>query len=399
MVLVTAVAIAGGLEGNEVSVACMEDYDDSYDACVIVEHVNVTAGDTVVITNADRYRDATEFGVKDSNWEVIPSSIFSAFPNLRRTEMTANIKRLTADTFTNADHLNTIQLNGNQIEEIPHDAFIGAQKLRILVLSANRIRNIEDGAFNGLAYLSHLYLTRNELRTIRNGTFAGALKLKRIDLDRNQIDTIEPNAFHLSTLEYIDLGHNKLRTLTADHFNAAPILKTLILNDNELWQVHEFLAKLTLSKLCTLVLANNPADAINLAHALNLPKLENLNVRNTTSNAHVEMPNTTKTGSTILEAIDLSSNNLTRSDILTELEIFPKLADLNLESNWLTKIDGLSRIQETFKELRTLYIGCNRFECQWLANELQTLNVTLDALSCPEPAIVEAKNVRNVNCL
>lgn len=399
LALVMVVAIVTGQEGNEVRLPCMEDYDYSYDVCAIVEHVNVTAGDTVVISNSDRYGDATDFIVKESNWEVIPSSVFSTFSNLHRIEMSANIKRLTAGTFANADNLNTIQLNDNQIVEIPQNAFIGAAKLRIIALPANKIENIEDGAFNGLTNLTHLYLTRNKLRIIRNGTFAGTLKLKRIELDRNQIDTIESNAFHLSSLEYIDLGHNRLKTLAADIFNAAPILKTLILNDNEFWQVSDLMAKLNLRKLCTLVFANNPADVINLAHALNLPKLENLNVRNTSSFLHVEMLNATKTANAALEAIDLSSNNLTCSNILSTLEIFPKLVDLNLEENWFEKIDGLNRIEGTFKELRTLNIGCNRFECQWLANEVQTLNVTLDVLHCPEPMIVGAKNVRNVNCV
>lgn len=378
----------------------MDGFVESSNACPIIENVNVTAADTVIITNADEFRNSTEFSVKDSNWEVIPLSIFSTFPYLHRIELSVNIKRLTAETFSNADHLHTMQLSGNKIEVIPSNAFIGAPIVQIIDLSANKIKNIEDGAFNGLSRLSHLHFTRNELQSIRNGTFGGALNLKQIVLDRNQIETIEPHAFRLPHLVYIDLGHNQLKTLTADVFNGALQLKTVILNDNELWQIGELFVNLSLKKLNTLVLANNPVDSINLGHALNLPKLENLNVRNTTPIVHVDWLNATRMESdALLKAIDLSSNNLTRSDILSVLEIFPHLADLNLELNLFTKIDGLNRIQETFKELRTLMIGCNRFECPWLTNELKMINVTLDVLSCPEPTIVGAKNVRNVNCV
>lgn len=386
------------MRGNEVRVACLETNVDSPYACLIVENVNLTANDTLVFANAEQFTDSTEFGAKDSNWEVIPSGVFTTFPHLHRIEMSVNLKRLiSAETFSNGGNLNTIQLSGNQIEEIPRDAFGGAVNVRIINLSSNKISNIADHAFYGLDYLSHLYLTRNELRTIGNGTFDGAMKLKRIELDRNKIETIEPDAFRLPNLEYIDLGHNQLKTLTATVFNGAPILKTLTLNDNELPQVNDLLAKLSLHKLSTFVLANNPVDTINLAHALNLPKLAILNVRNTTWN--VEIVNATKSFGDSLEVLDLSSNNLTRSDILSVLEIFPNLADLNLELNSFTKIDGLNRIQETFKELRMLNIGCNRFECTWLSNALQTVYVTLDVLSCPEPEIIGAKNVRNVNCV
>lgn len=394
-----AVAIVAGANGTEVRMACLEQAE-APNACLIIENVNVTANDTIVITNADQFQDATEFEMKDSNWEVIPSSIFTTFPHLHRIEMTVNLKRLVADAFVGADNLHTIQLRGNQIEEIPHGAFTGAPVSR-LILSENKIRNIDDGAFDGLADLEYAYFTRNELRVIRNGTFGGALKLRRIELDRNQIETIETDAFRLPNLQYIDLGHNKLKSLTADVFNVAPILKTLLLNDNELWQVNEWIAKLTVKKLYALVLANNPVDSINLGQiAPNLPKLENLNLCNTTSIVYVEVSNATKTGSrSALEALDLSNNNLTQSDIISVVEIFPQLADLNLEMNSFTKIDGLDHIQRTFPELRTLFIGCNRFDCEWLANALQTVNVTLDVLSCPDPTINTAKNVRNVDCV
>lgn len=394
------VTIATGVNGIEVRVACMENVESSV-ACEIEEHSNFTASDTLLITNADQFNDSTEFRVKNSDWESIPESIFSVyFLNLHRIEMSANIKNLTAETFSMAIDLNTIQLSGNHIESIPRDAFVGASNVRIIGLASNKIQNIEDGAFNGLGHLSHLHCSRNGLRIIRNGTFGGAPKLRRIELGHNQIETIETNALQLPHLELIDLGHNNLKALTADMFNIAPVLKTLILNDNELSQMNEFVAKLSGRKLCTLVLANNPADVIDFALTFNLPKLENLNVRNTTSDIRFEKPNATKTINDVLEAIDLSNNNLSNSDIISKLKFAPNLVELNLELNMFTKIDGLNAIETTFPELRVLYCSCNLFDCQWLTHELESVNAKLlDVLSCPEPTINDAKNVKNVDCV
>lgn len=398
--VVTVVTIGSRVVADEVRLTCMEEgnAEPAY-ACALVENVNVSAGDTVAITNANQFVNSTELSAKESNWEVIPSIIFSAFPHMHRIEMSVGLKRLPAETFLNAGSLNTIQLSGNHIAEIPRKAFAGAENVRIINLVANKIANIENGAFDEFQFLTHLFLTRNELRIVRNGTFAGALKLKRIELDRNQIETVEPDAFDLPGLEYVDLGHNRLKALTADVFNGAPILKTLILNNNELGHVNELIAKLSLKRLSTFVLANNPIESVNLANALSLPKLVSLNVRNTTVNVYAEVTNGTSTDDAVLEAIDLSANNLTRSDILSVLTIFPNLAEINLEMNAFAKIDGLNRVQETFMELQTLNIGCNRFECTWLTQALQTVHVTLDTLSCPEPAIFGTKNVRNVDCV
>lgn len=394
------VTIATGVRGIEVRVACMENVESSV-ACEIDAQSNFSASDTLLITNADQFRNSMEFRVKNANWETIPASIFTRyFPKLHRIEMSANIKNLTGETFSAAQDLNTIQLVGNQIEEILRDTFVGASNLRIIGLASNKIQNIEDGAFNGLEHLSHLHCSRNGLRIIRNGTFVGAPNLRRIELGHNQIETIETNALQLPYLDYIDLGHNNLKALAADIFNIAPMLKALILNDNELSQMNELVSKLSLNKLSTLVLANNPADRIDLALTFNLPKLENLNVRNTTSDIRFEKPNATKAVNDVLEAIDLSYNNLNRTDILSMLRSAPNLVDLNLELNLFTKIDGLGRIEAMFPELRILYISCNLFECQWLTHELESVNAKLlDVLSCPEPTINDAKNVKNVDCV
>jgi len=60
-------------------------------------------------------------------------------------------------------------------------------------------------------------------------TFAGLFKLRKLDLDRNQISTLSRGAFtHLSALEVVHLGENRIEEIHSDTFILAKSLKVSV---------------------------------------------------------------------------------------------------------------------------------------------------------------------------
>ncbi|XP_065193067.1 leucine-rich repeat-containing G-protein coupled receptor 5-like [Sycon ciliatum] len=170
------------------------------------------------------------------------------------------------------EHLNVLNLEGNQISLIRNNAFARARKvyewsyLENLNVAGNFITKIEPKAFHGrAAALLNLNLTRNlltslhgvqnlhllrhldisynrmqeiqlpsdiglhKLRTlnlkgnvikvVRNGDLAHINHLYQVDLSDNVIDTIEPSAFyHMPSLSNLDLSNNQITSLPGEMF-------------------------------------------------------------------------------------------------------------------------------------------------------------------------------------
>jgi len=57
-------------------------------------------------------------------------------------------------------------------------------------------------------------------------TFAGLWNLRKLDLDRNQISTLSKGTFtHLSSLEVVHLGENRIGEIHSETFELAKRLK------------------------------------------------------------------------------------------------------------------------------------------------------------------------------
>ncbi|ELT89730.1 hypothetical protein CAPTEDRAFT_79458, partial [Capitella teleta] len=144
----------------------------------------------------------------------------------------------------------TLKLHSNELEEIPA---LLISSLEHLDLKYNKIGTINIGAFDALVNLKTLDLWGND--TINDGAFAALVNLKTLNLRGNELDKIP--VLSISTLEELNLEHNKISTINDGAFEALVNLKTLDLSWTELEEIPVFAFE-ALVNLKSLNLQGNP---------------------------------------------------------------------------------------------------------------------------------------------
>lgn len=342
--------------------------------------------------NADKFKTVLAFELFTSEaLAEIPPELFEHFPSLTSVKISANIERLTPASFHGAEHLHSISLDGNRISRIPECVFAALAGLTELNLPNNGIETIDANAFEGLRNVKNLILDRNKLRTITTSMFAGLDKMEYIGLRWNEIETIESDAFRSESLLVLDLEGNRLAAIAADPFENARKIETLLLQSNRLESIHFNLPR----NLKYLNISHNPIkDKIDLTELLRASNLVGVALANTTSAVALSAAK----GRTFkLTALDISMNNLTGGDVLLhQMQIFGQLGSLNVECNRFETIYGLNSFQQNLPKLRAFSIGCNRFKCEWLRQQLAAVEFSFSSVRC---GTSEGRNrVKGVDC-
>lgn len=286
------------------------------------------------------------------------------------------------DFYENAENLQKIQLERQNLTKIKSTAFTNAINLVEIDLDNNQILLIGEDAFVGLVNLTILSLAKNNLSAIRTNTFAGAVNLKRLYLNHNKIESIDDGAFNLPALEAILLQYNYLKRLSSSLFIGTPQLKEAIFEENEL--VHIGDAFTHLKNLRTLILDYNSIEDINLRKLAQLPELNHLSLRKSgirlTNNVTDEMIKMNGNASK-LEELHLAENKLSNSDvIMQQLAIFNHMVLLNLEYNELTHLSNVYDFKRMFPRLRIINLAWNPIRCHWVeqyVNYLEKKNLRI----------------------
>jgi len=194
------------------------------------------------------------------------------------------ISLLVKDSFATVTELERLDIDSCGLRTIETGAFNGLRKLIRLVIRRNEICKILPRTFESMSSLEYLDLLRNRLEHVDKNTFSGLFNLKYVDLGDNNLQYVYPdtflnlpnlqnlyldgNPFHkiptdrnfitshslshlvissvsissvtvdtfanVSSLEYLDLSKNNLRTVDTNILRALPKLSTLYLQDNPL---------------------------------------------------------------------------------------------------------------------------------------------------------------------
>lgn len=273
----------------------------------------------------------------------------------------------TIDFYENAEYLQKIQLEHQNLTKIKSAAFTDAINLAEIDLDNNQILLIGEDAFVGLVNLTTLSLAKNNLIAIRSNTFAGAINLKRLYLNQNKIESIEDGAFNLPALETIRLQNNRLKRLSTALFIGAPALRVAIFEENEL--VHIGDAFTHLKNLRTLILDYNSIEDINLRKFAQLPELNHLSLRKSGIRFGTDAVDTASMhgNASKVEELHLAENNLSNGDhIMQQLAIFNRMTLLNLQYNELTHLNDAYNITKWFPQLRIINLSFNPVQCHWV---------------------------------
>ncbi|XP_033846081.2 asporin [Periophthalmus magnuspinnatus] len=122
-------------------------------------------------------------------------------------------KGLHKDSLVNATHLESLNLEGNRLKQIPQHLPLS---LKTLNLESNFIRSIKKRAFGALKNLEHLGLTKNKIFKVAVGAFRTLPVLHQLDLGHNRLRQV-PRQLPKS-LHSVSLTHNTIQTVPRDSF-------------------------------------------------------------------------------------------------------------------------------------------------------------------------------------
>uniref|UniRef100_A0A087XS00 Wu:fc23c09 n=1 Tax=Poecilia formosa TaxID=48698 RepID=A0A087XS00_POEFO len=123
-------------------------------------------------------------------------------------------KGLLRDSLINATHLESLNLEGNKLKQVPRNL---PNSLKTLNLEGNLISSIKKASFRNLDNLEHLGLARNEIFKVSAGAFKALHRaLHRLDLCHNKLHQVPrrlPEGLHSVALAY-----NKIESVPSNAF-------------------------------------------------------------------------------------------------------------------------------------------------------------------------------------
>ncbi|XP_078264974.1 toll-like receptor 7 [Rhinoraja longicauda] len=138
--------------------------------------------------------------------------------------------------FQHLSNLSRLDLSGNRLAFVPPDVFDHLPPLlRELVLSGNQLRTFNWGRLHLLDHLEVLDLGTNLLTSVPRMLSNCTSTLRVFNLTRNQISRLTKDfLWGVTSLQYLDLSHNNLKTINASSFPDSAIrhLLELRLNGN-----------------------------------------------------------------------------------------------------------------------------------------------------------------------
>lgn len=140
--------------------------------------------------------------------------VFTGDSELLVLDLSANRlgnKGLGKDALRNANRLESLNLEGNLLKQVPRHL---PSSLKTLNLEGNAIASVGKAAFKRLPNLEHLGLARNKIVRVALGAFRALPVLHQLDLSHNALRQV-PRQLPTS-LHFVSLTHNKIQSVPRD---------------------------------------------------------------------------------------------------------------------------------------------------------------------------------------
>ncbi|KAK8719617.1 hypothetical protein OTU49_013907 [Cherax quadricarinatus] len=384
-----------------------------------------------------------------NNITSLPSDAFVLLPELKMLDLSENhlsslpvtllhpVKKLSTLDLSmnqiaeirpgqfNESFINVINLQHNEIKEIPSEAFKDLLFLHTLDLSYNAIRSISDAAFLNIALLHILRLNNNMLPSFKKEYFkltipAEVTELRILDLSHNDITFLQPLAFQLHSklnwlslshnrlsfflpeiirdlrdLEHLDVESNQIKTLEANDFANAPHLRELNLRNNLIDSVVET-AMQNSTQLQTLDLSHNKIDVLPENVFLGISRLH----LDLSHNKLYTLPEMIfqRTKIQKLQSVNLAHNAFEQVPVDTLRQQYFFLSDLNMAHNKIKNVPSNADILVNIKTLDLSYNPLTPEAVYILLNEPKTVrHLNLAGTNVTEVPVIEARFLLSLN--
>ncbi|XP_062374161.1 wu:fc23c09 [Sardina pilchardus] len=140
--------------------------------------------------------------------------VFTGDSELLVLDLSANRlgnKGLGKDALLNAHRLESLNLEGNLLRQVPRHL---PQSLKTLNLEGNAIASVGKAAFKRLPSLEHLGLARNRIARVALGAFRALPVLHQLDLSHNSLRQV-PRQLPTS-LHFVSATHNRIQSVPRD---------------------------------------------------------------------------------------------------------------------------------------------------------------------------------------
>ncbi|XP_053679858.1 toll-like receptor Tollo [Anopheles nili] len=240
--------------------------------------------------------------------ESIADSAFADLKNLVALTLSHNrLKRIEQHHFAELYVLNQLYVESNAIESLHGRALENLTNLNDLNLNDNRLEEIPAG-LGKLRFLKSLDLGKNRISSVSNASFEGLEQLLGLRLVENRITNISRDAFvTLSSLHVLNLASNRIRHIDQSAFSSNPTIRAIRLDANELEDISG-----VFTSLPALVFLNVSDNAIRLFDYSHFPvSLEWLDMH---QNNVTELGNYFDLSNLQIKMLDVSFNRLTAVD-------------------------------------------------------------------------------------
>lgn len=315
--------------------------------------------------------------IQNNNVAALSSNSFSCLKKLQSLYLDNNTIEFVNSSFAALVYIKDLSLSFNGIPTI-EDTMANLKYLRHLNLEGNKLSYINKQNFSNLKNLEILNLKSNDLVRIEKDAFKHLTSLVKLNLMNNKLSWLMLN--NLPNLEEIDLSNNKLHITTLENLQNLTSIKRLIMADNNVQIIHGNVFE-DLSTLEVIDLSHNKIIIVNNSF-VGLYNLKEFRINNNKIN---ELPAFAFNNMTGLSTLDLSQNQLTHLTNTT-FAFLGELATLNISYNLLETLDY--SVVQYLISLRTLDVEGNKLKTidyDSLIGKLpflKVINVRGNLLSC-----------------
>lgn len=299
-----------------------------------------------------------EIDISDNQLSYLFPSSFRIHPRLRILNAANNkFNFFPSELIASLQFLEFVDLSSNQLKSVDELDFARLPRLRTLKLRNNSLEQISEMAFHNSTQLQIIDLGLNNIERIGDRLFEGLLRIEQLNLDGNKLSELPETLFErnkLQMLENINLANNKfefppLKALQRQYF----FLNSVDLSHNKIRHVPGDDSLMVNIK--NLDLSYNPLTTDSIKNILNEPKtIRSLNLAGTGLRdiAQLEAP--------FLKSLNLSMNKI----VTVDPKVFERatlLEILDISSNNLTDLKSMSKIWPLLTSLRVLDLSNNSF--------------------------------------